>query len=214
MLFRSQKTNPTGGSTNDTWNVFVATNGQLLPSATTQLTFDNKGLLSNTPAMTISASDLQAAGVGNPNAGGVAVDLTKATEFGTDFSINNVTQDGYSPGQRTGVAIDAYGNVTVNYSNGQSKLQTQIGLWNFNNDQGLKPVGNNDWKATTASGDPIPGTPGAGGLGAIQSGALEESNVDLTAELVNMITAQREYQANAQTIKTLDQVMQTLVSLR
>jgi flagellar hook protein FlgE len=82
------------------------------------------------------------------------------------------------------------------------------------NPQGLAPLGGNLWGETNASGQPLVGAPDTGTLGALQGGALEESNVDLTAELVNMITAQRVYQANAQTIKTQDSMMQTLVNLR
>ena len=100
------------------------------------------------------------------------------------------------------------------YTNGQTKPAGQVQLANFRNAQGLQPIGGNGWRQTFASGDPLLGVPGSGAFGALQSGALEESNVDLTGELVNMITAQRNYQANAQTIKTLDQVMQTLVNLR
>ena len=100
------------------------------------------------------------------------------------------------------------------YSNGQSKPAGQVELASFKNPQGLSPQGGNVWARTFNSGDPTLGTPGSGNLGVLQSGALEESNTDLTAELVNMITAQRIYQANAQTIKTQDQVLQTLVNLR
>ena len=100
------------------------------------------------------------------------------------------------------------------YSNGQNKPAGQIELATFRNPQGLQPQGGNVWARSFASGEPIVGVPGEGNMGVLQSGALEESNVDLTAELVNMMTAQRIYQANAQTIKTQDQVLQTLVQLR
>ena len=100
------------------------------------------------------------------------------------------------------------------YSNGQSKPAGQIEIANFRNPQGLQPLGDNAWARTYASGDPVIGVPGDGNLGVLQAGALEESNIDLTGELVSMITAQRIYQANAQTIKTQDQVLQTLVNLR
>ena len=93
-------------------------------------------------------------------------------------------------------------------------LAGQIELASFHNNQGLQPLGGNEWAQTYASGDPIVSTPGVGNFGLLQSGALEASNVDLTGELVNMIVAQRTYQANAQTIKTEDQVLQTLVNLR
>jgi flagellar hook protein FlgE len=90
----------------------------------------------------------------------------------------------------------------------------QIVLANFTGAQGLQPIGNNEWVQTAASGNPLVGAPGSSSLGVLQSSATEDSNVDLTAELVNMITAQRTYQANAQTIKTQDQLLQTIVSLR
>ena len=100
------------------------------------------------------------------------------------------------------------------YSNGQSRPAGQVEVANFRNPQGLQPLGDNAWARSYASGDPLIGVPGQGNLGALQSGALEESNVDLTGELVNMIVSQRIYQANAQTIKTEDQILQTLVNIR
>lgn len=100
------------------------------------------------------------------------------------------------------------------YSNGQTRTVAQIVLADFVNPQGLSPAGDNVWAETVQSGLPLVGAPGSGTLGNLQSSAVEESNVDLTAELVNLITAQRNYQANAQTIKTQDAVLQTLVNLR
>jgi flagellar hook protein FlgE len=100
------------------------------------------------------------------------------------------------------------------YSNGQSRPAGQVEIAHFRNPQGLQPIGDNAWARTYASGDPIGGVPGDGNFGVLQAGALEESNIDLTGELVEMMTAQRIYQANAQTIKTQDQVLQTLVNMR
>ena len=100
------------------------------------------------------------------------------------------------------------------YSNGQTRALGRILLVNFTNPQGLQPMGNNEWVETSSSGNPLLGVPGSSSLGLLQSSAVEDSNVDLTAELVNMIIAQRVYQANAQTIKAQDQVLQTLVNLR
>jgi flagellar hook protein FlgE len=125
-----------------------------------------------------------------------------------------VTQDGFAPGQLNSVSIESNGVLMARYSNGQSKPAGQVELADFRNPQALVPQGGNAWAQSFASGTPLLGTPGNGNLGLLQAGALEESNVDLTAELVNMITAQRVYQANAQTIKTQDQVLQTLVNLR
>ncbi|AKJ30973.1 flagellar hook protein FlgE [Caldimonas brevitalea] len=145
---------------------------------------------------------------------GLTLDMNGATQYGTTFGVTNLTQNGYAAGQLVGVTIDDSGIVMARFSNGQSKPAAQLELATFRNPQGLQPLGGNAWAATYASGDPTLSVPGSGSMGVLQSGALEESNVDLTAELVNMITAQRAYQANAQTIRTQDQVLQTLVSLR
>jgi len=128
--------------------------------------------------------------------------------------VNAITQDGYTSGRLTGFAIDDKGVIQARYSNGQNKPQGQVVLANFTNPQGLQPLGNTLYAETAASGQPLVGAPGTGSLGVVQSSATEDSTVDLTAELVAMITAQRVYQANAQTIKTQDAVLQTLVNLR
>ncbi|HEY1129548.1 MAG TPA: flagellar hook protein FlgE [Roseateles sp.] len=145
---------------------------------------------------------------------GIQLDLSNISENGSSFAVTALTQDGYAPGQLTGIQVANDGTVLARYSNGQSKPAGQVELANFRNPQGLQALGGNMWIRTVASGDAVVGVPGDGNMGALQSGALEESNVDLTAELVNMVTAQRAYQANAQTIKTQDQVMQTIVNLR
>jgi flagellar hook protein FlgE len=159
-------------------------------------------------------ASVNAAGADTLPITGIQLDLSTATQYGAGFGVTNLTQDGYAPGQLSGLSIERTGIVMATYSNGQSKPAGQIELSTFRNTQGLKPLGNNMWARTYESGDPIVGVPGQGNLGVLQSGALEESNVDLTGELVAMITAQRIYQANAQTIKTQDQVLQTLVNLR
>jgi len=112
------------------------------------------------------------------------------------------------------VNIETSGNITTRYSNGQTMTSGRIALADFRNTQGLAPTGGGEYLETFASGQPIQGSPGMGKFGELRSGALEDSNVDLTAELVNMMTAQRGYQANAQTIKTQDQILSTLVNLR
>ena len=145
---------------------------------------------------------------------GVKLDVSGLTQYGSPFGVTDLSQNGYAPGQLAGIQFENDGTITARYSNGQTKAAGQVLLATFRNPQGLQPLGGTGWAASFQSGDPIVGAPGAGNLGVLQSGALEESNVDLTAELVNMITAQRAYQANAQTIKTQDQVLQTLVNLR
>ena len=140
--------------------------------------------------------------------------FTGSTQFSTSFGVNQLAQNGYTSGRPAGFSIGDDGIITGRYSNGQTLQLGQIELSNFRNPNGLQPLGNNVWSETSASGQPLPGTPGTGSLGVLQASAVEDSNVDLTQELVAMITAQRSYQANAQTIKTQDQILQTLVNLR
>ena len=142
------------------------------------------------------------------------IDFSKVTQYATAFAVSNLTQNGYTSGSLTGVTINEQGLIKTNYSNGQTQFNGMISLANFKNPQGLEPVGGNNWKESFASGQPTTGQPGTGQFGTTRSGALEDSNVDLTAELVDMMTTQRAYQANAQTIKTQDQVMQTLINMR
>ncbi|MEP7057940.1 MAG: flagellar hook protein FlgE [Caldimonas sp.] len=210
-------------SATDTWNVYVAANGTPIatsggnPAASTSFTFPANG---GTPTAPVGPVTLSIPSVTNsvgaltvPIAA-VALNVSGATQYGSPFGVTDLSQDGYAAGQLIGVQFENNGIITARYSNGQSKPAGQVEIANFRNPQGLRPMGGNAWTRTYASGDPIVGVPGEGNLGVLQSGALEESNVDLTAELVNMITAQRVYQANAQTIKTQDQVLQTIVNLR
>ncbi len=144
----------------------------------------------------------------------ITANLSTVTQYGSAFGITNFAVTGNAPGALNGVDISKEGILLAKYSNGQTKVAGQVELATFRNVQGLQALGGNVWSQSPTSGSPIVNTPGQGNLGALQSGALEESNVELTAELVNMMTAQRAYQANAQTIKTQDQVMSTLVNLR
>ena len=207
------------------WDVYAQANGTWLGSGTasapapiSSLTFDSQtGALtsSNTFTFDVPATTNASTGANVLAISGVTMDLTGATSVAAnDSSVTSLTQDGYASGQITGVTVDDTGVLLARYSNGQSKAAGQLVLAEFPNPQGLQDTGNNQWRRTFASGDAVEGTPGNGNMGALQAGSLEESNVDLTAELVSMITAQRDYQANAQTIKTMDQAMQTLVNLR
>ncbi len=210
-------------SATSVWNVFVTANGTPIngtlaaPVASTTINFPANGGTPTAPVGTVTLdipASANAVGAQTLAIPGVQLDLSGATQYGTGFGVTNLSQNGYAPGQLTGISIEANGIVMARYSNGQSNPAGQIELATFRNSQGLQPQGGNVWARGFASGDPILGVAGEGNLGVLQSGALEESNVDLTAELVNMITAQRVYQANAQTIKTQDQVLQTLVNLR
>ncbi len=196
------------------WKVFDT----LDPAVTTPVgtvKFDNNGAFDPTSApITLTVKPAS-----NPNAPPVAdisatLDLSGMTQFGSKFAVSDLKQDGHSAGELKNINISDDGTVVASYSNGVTRAEAQLALSSFRNPQGLRAVGGNNWVVSADSGAPVDGKPGSGSLGSLRSGALEESNVDLTAELVNMMTAQRAYQANAQTIKTQDQVMSTMVNLR
>lgn len=148
------------------------------------------------------------------NPDGIVLDFSKSSQFASAFGVNSVSQDGYTTGQLAGLEIDETGNIFARYTNGQSKLQGQVELVGFANEQGLKPVGNNQWVQSFESGEPVPNAPGSGTLGLLEAGALEDSNVELSDQLVNLIVAQRNYQANAKTIETESAITQTIINLR
>ena len=214
----------------DTWSVYAAANGVTVtpdgngdPLPISSFTFPSDGSAPINPDDATLPFDLvsfdvpatsNAQGAVTEPIPGIEIDLSSITQYGAIFGVTNVTQDGFPPGQLSTIAIQPNGIVLATYSSGQSTPIGQVELATFRNVQGLRPLGGNVWGATYDSGDPVLGTPGSGNLGIIQSGAVEESNVDLTSELVNMMVAQRIYQANAQTIKTQDSVLQTLVNLR
>lgn len=193
------------------WNVFTQFDNTAAAAAPFQtLTFTANGVL--TPPPPILPFAVAAPGNGAA-AMSVNVDLTKLTQFAGTFGVSKQNVDGFATGSLTSLATDSAGIVSARFSNGQTKAIGQVVLVNFANPQGLQNLGSNQWgEVTTASGSPVINAPGSGNAGTIQSAALEDSNVDLTAELVNMITAQRFYQANAQAIKTQDQVIQTLLN--
>ena len=214
-----------GSAGGGVWNVNARVDGEptTVPviSPGTQLAFDTSGKL--TTAMPLSIDiDLTATGLAQvpPVINNAAqnlefnLDFTGSTQFGSAFGVNTLTQDGYAPGELAGFGIGIDGTLQGRYTNGQTKTLGQVALANFANPQGLQQLGDNQWSESPSSGSALVGTPGTSGLGLLQSSATEDSNVDLTAELVNMIVAQRAYQANAQTIKTQDAIQQTLINLR
>jgi flagellar hook protein FlgE len=219
------KTGPTvppTGNGNGTWQVYAAADDVALTTPLGNgkigtLSFKSDGSVDpvNTvppaPAL-MSAPIAVSSGAATPFT--VKIDYTGTTQYGSTFSVNTLKQDGFASGRLSGFNIGADGIITGRYTNGQSNVLGQVVLANFANVNGLQPLGNNVWAESSASGPALVSTPNSGSLGVLQSSAVEDSNVDLTAELVNMITAQRVYQANAQTIKTQDQVLQTLVNLR
>jgi len=198
----------------NTWDVYAANNGtQIGAAAVGTLNFRGDGTINTTTTtLPFAISTAVTSGATSPLV--YDLDFTGTTQFGGAFGVNSLEQDGYASGRLSGISVAADGLIQGRYTNGQSATLGQVTLANFSNPQNLQPVGSNSWAETAESGAPLIGAPGSGTLGVLQSAAVEDSNVDLTAELVNMITAQRVYQANAQSIKTQDAVLQTLVNLR
>ncbi len=220
------------------WDMYGNVDGTLMdgagdsPNLTTpiKLVFDDKGQLASIdgtavtpgvkPEIPVSVDLTQVAtNLGRPDWGATTpltfnIDMSGTTQYGSSFATNRMLQDGYSSGDLTGLGVSETGVVQGRYTNGQTRNLAQIVLANFENPNGLTNIGNNQWIETYASGQPTVDTPGSGRLGVLQSERVEDSNVDLTDELVKMIIQQRSYQANAQTIKTQDQIMQTIVNIR
>ncbi|NOX67806.1 MAG: flagellar hook protein FlgE [Gammaproteobacteria bacterium] len=195
----------------NTWNTQVEIDGTSVAGAT-QVVFNNDGSLQS------PAGGLMALGAYTPSTGAaditMSLDFGAATQFGNAFGVNSLSQDGFTTGRLTGVSVDAEGVVFARFTNGQSTSLGKLALANFVNPQGLQQLGNTSWGESFTSGDALLGEAGTASFGDIQSGALEASNVDLTAQLVQMITAQRNFQANAQMISTADTVTQTVINIR
>ncbi|CAI0905595.1 flagellar hook protein FlgE [Serratia grimesii] len=200
------------------WQVYTQ-DGSATPANAGTMEFSNSGNLINTTSTNGAPGEFSmeipmVAKDGAPEqtftlnfAGSMQQNVSKS-------SISKISQDGYAAGEYTNFQINNDGTVVGIYSNQQTQVLGQIVMANFSNPEGLSSQGDNVWQETGASGQPRVGLAGSGGLGKLASGALESSNVDLSQELVNMIVAQRNYQSNAQTIKTQDSILQTLVSLR
>jgi flagellar hook protein FlgE len=196
----------------NSWQTYLYIDGNAVGGANT-LAFSSAGALT-TPA---SPSTI-AYPAYNPGNGAANISITmsygQTTQFGSPFGVNSMTQNGFTTGRLSGVDIDATGTVFARYTNGQSKAQGQVVLSNFADTQGLRPLGHTTWSESSASGTALTGAPGTASLGAVQSGALEDSNVNLTEQLVHMIVAQRNFQANAQVITTENAITQTIIQMR
>jgi len=150
----------------------------------------------------------------DPTRQDLIINYAGSTQFGSSFGVADVSQDGYTTGRLSGLEIDDTGIIFARFTNGQSKVIGQFALAEFTNNQGLEPTGTNSWAETYRSGEPNIGAPGSAALGLVNSGVLEESNTDLTEQLVQLIIAQRNYQANSKTIETADQITQTIINIR
>jgi len=193
------------------WTVHNYVDGE--PAGTpTAIAFDNSGKLTTPADAKISLGTFTpTTGAGELN---MTLDISGSTQYGEKFALRNTQQDGYAAGKLNEITVSDSGVVYARYSNGDDKPLGQVALTSFNNTQGLAQKGNNLWVGTFESGTPRTAAPDSSNLGKIQAGALEASTVDLTEQLVNMITAQRNFQANAQMITTQDQITQTVINIR
>ncbi len=195
----------------NTWNTQIEIEGNPVAGAA-QIIFAPDGSLQS------PAGGVMPLAPYNPGTGAadiqMALNFSTATQFGSAFGVNSLSQDGFTTGRLTGVSVDTEGIVFARFTNGQSTSLGKLALANFVNAQGLQQLGDTTWGESFQSGDALLGEAGTASFGNIQSGALESSNVDLTAQLVQMITAQRNFQANAQMISTADTVTQTVINIR
>jgi flagellar hook protein FlgE len=193
------------------WDSRVYIDGTAVGGAA-PLAFDNTGTLI-TPAtgQIVAPPYAPATGAAPMN---ITFDFSGATQYGSNFGLNSITQDGYTTGRLIGMDIDKSGIVQARFTNGRSQTLGQVAMSSFANPGGLQQLADTTWAETFNSGQALRGQAGASGFGLIQSGALEASNVDITTQLVNMITAQRNFQANAQMISTADSITQTIINIR
>lgn len=194
-----------------TWTLHTTIDGTELGVGET-LVFDDSGTLITPATATYTLPAYTPTNGAAPMT--LTMDLTDTTMYGESFAATALTQDGYTSGELYGIEISLEGVVQARYTNGQVTPLGQLALASFANPQGLQQLGNTSWGETSDSGQPLRGIGGSNRFGTVQSGALEASNVDLTEALVNMMTAQRNFQANSQMISTTDQIMQTIVNLR
>lgn len=206
-----------GLATPASFNVYFNANGSLDETRTNTFLITNWNVLTSEGLPSGALGPNVGAGLPlpePPTSSNFSISLTNSTQFGTPFAVNSIDQNGYTAGQLSGLVVDKSGVIFARFTNGESLALGQVLMADFANQQGLQPIGNTAWAETFESGDPVINEPGTASLGAIQSGALEESNVDLSEQLVQLIISQRNFQASAKTIETADQTTQTIINLR
>jgi flagellar hook protein FlgE len=191
------------------WENFVTVDNVQVGGATA-ITFDTAGQLTAPAGGTLNTASFTPAGAAAQT---ISIDLNQVTQFGSGFGINFLLQDGFSSGQLAGVEIEESGVLFARYTNGESLALGQVALTDFANAQGLTRVGDNSWAESFSSGQPLTGAPDSATLGIIKAGSLEDSNVELTEQLVDVINSQRSFQANAQVITASDQLTQTILNI-
>lgn len=203
---------------NNTWETRTYVDGLPVTANTSEtITFDNSGNLTGpTPGAPLVTGEIDYAPFAFTN-GATPMDMSiryaGTTQFSSPFAVSSLNQDGSTVGRLSGLDISETGVVRANYTNGTSQALGKVALADFPNSQGLRQIGNTAWAETIDSGTALPGEAGTGRFGSIQAGALEASNSDLTAELVNLITAQRNFQANSKAIETANSVTQTILQI-
>ncbi len=197
-------------ATANSWDSYMYMDGTAVNTTAQTLTFSSSGALTSPTTGSINYGSY------TPTTGAAAMDVdfdfSGATQYGSSYSFS-FDQDGYTTGQLTGITVDSSGVIQANFTNGQSVSMGKVALVNFANPQGLQKGDGTTWTETYASGQPEYGEAGTSGFGELQSGAVEASNVDVTEQLVNMIVAQRNYQANAQMISTEKSITETIINM-
>ena len=188
----------------NTWQVNYAFNGTTTGAPVT-MEFNSNGTLKAPTTSPVLA--LAPAGA-DPIS--LQVDIARVSQYASDFNATRNQSNGYTAGDLTGIRVDADGGVYATFTNGQSLKQGQVVMANFANPNGLLQTNNTTWQQSFSSGQPVLGAPGTGTMGQLTAGAYESSNVDLTGELVSLMTSQRNYQANAKTISSADKMTQVL----
>lgn len=208
-----------GGASPATYNIVFQPDGSVNQALTDEV------LISNWTPLDADGNPTGAMGPLNVIAGGALpidvnddnsnfeIDISTLTQYGSPFAVNDLGQDGFTTGRLVGLDVDASGVIQSRFSNGESLVLGQVALASFRDIEGLSPVGDSVWVGTFASGDAVIGQPGTASLGVLTASAVEESNVDLSNELVNLIVAQRNYQANSKTIETADTIQQTILNI-
>ncbi|WP_174291450.1 flagellar hook protein FlgE [Sphingomonas bacterium] len=204
----------TDGSGNTSWSVHSFVGDEQLTSGgspTTTLTFNNAGVMTS-PTTATNFDTFQPSG--SPTAQTISFDLSSSTQYSSAFAVASRTQNGKAAGELSGVSVDANGLITASFTNGDSKKLGVVALANFTNPAGLKQLGSSYWSSTGVSGGAIMGSANQASFGNLMTGTLEGSNVDITEELVDLIAAQRNFQANAKALDTASQISETIFNIR
>lgn len=199
-----------------TWEVQLYMDGSSInpASGATTLDFDSTGKLTSTSPTSITSSAFSMLANGADVTQDVTLSFSPVTQYSSSFQVSNMAQDGSTVGQLTNVSIGADGVVAATYSNGSTTKLGMVALAKFSNPQGLTQIGDTSWKASQESGNATPGTPNSGTFGSINSSSLESSNTDLSSELVDLIAAQRNYQANSRALEVNSSLQDTILQIR